>query len=53
MQKRGMAQWAGWQQRLEEKSEKHLYSFEEPSKILRNITLTTRQQHARSRLGAG
>ena len=53
MQKRGMARWVGGQHRLEEKSEKPLKSFEEPSKNHRNITLTSRSQHASSTFAAG
>ena len=59
-------EWAGrgGRQRLEEKSEKPLISFEHPSKVLRSsieapsshhayITPATRPQHARSTLAAG
>ena len=57
MQKRGMARWAGGQQRFEEKrqnppksfeepSKNHRRTIEEPSKILRNITITSPLPHA-------
>src|ERR1035437_4197936 len=42
MQKRGIARWAGGQRRLDEKRQKLLNFFEHSSKVLRNITLTTR-----------
>ena len=35
MQSRGMARWAGGQQRLEEESEKPMKSIEDPSKYHR------------------
>ena len=46
MRKRGMARWAGGQPRLEEKRQKPLNSFEEPSKIHRRPFVTSRLQHA-------
>jgi hypothetical protein len=59
-QKWGMARRAGGRQRLEEMSENprnpskyHRRTIEVPSKIHRNITLTSRPQQARSRLAAG
>jgi hypothetical protein len=48
MQKRGMARWVGGQHRLEEKSEKPLKSFEEPSKNHRRTIVTSRLHHARN-----
>jgi hypothetical protein len=61
MPKRGMARWVGGQQRWEEERGKNhrisskplRNSFVTPSKPLRNITGTTRVQHARSTLAAG
>ena len=53
MQQRGMARWVGGQQRVEEKRQKPLNSFEAPSKLLRNITLTSRLPHPSSTLAAG
>ena len=53
MQKRGMARWLGVQHRLEEKRQKPPKSFEEPSKNLRNITITSPLPHASRTLAAG
>jgi hypothetical protein len=50
MQKREMARWVGGQQGWEEEMGKN---HRIPSKPLRNITGTTRVQHARSTLAAG
>src|ERR1017187_7202652 len=46
MQKRGMARRAGGQPRLDEKSEKPLKSFEQPSNNHRSSIVTSRSPHA-------
>src|ERR1035438_575369 len=46
IQKRGMARRAGGQPRLDEKSEKPLKSFEQPSKYHRRTIVTSRSPHA-------
>ena len=45
MQKRGMARWAGGQQRLEEKRQPPPKSFEVPSKYHRRSFVTSRLHH--------
>lgn len=48
MQKRGIRWRVGGREGLGEKREKPPHPFEPPSKPLRNITLTTRLQHAQA-----